>query len=64
MEGRRKREERPEGDGNALAALLFGLFIGAVLAAFWAVGETDYSEAMGWGIAALALCRWLGEAER
>jgi hypothetical protein len=64
MEGRRGREEHQREDGNALVAVLFGLFTGTVLVGLWALGEGDHSEAMAWGIASLTLWRWLGKAER
>ena len=59
----RKRGERPEEDGNALVAILFGLLTGTVLVGLMALGEGDHSEAMAWGIASLMLLRWLGKAE-
>jgi hypothetical protein len=59
VEGRRGREGRIREEGNALVAVLFGLFTGTVLAGLWALGEGDASEAMAWGIASLVLLRWL-----
>ncbi len=62
--GRRKGPEERRGEGDALVAILFGLFTETVLVALWAAGEGDYSEGMAWGVASLVLLRWLGEAER
>jgi hypothetical protein len=63
MEGRKRRED-PQENGNAVVAVLFGLFTGTVLVGLWAVGEQDYSEAMAWGVASLMLWRWLGRTEQ